>query len=599
MEPIVSPQPSIDSYRLIMFNNLFQILREQFSEKMKTARSKSASGRRGLRMHHQLRVESLDPRLVLAAVPGAATLTDGELVVCGTDADDMIIVSLGPDGGIFVGGDFTSTPQSFALSDVTSIRITGGDGNDTIVSTTLPMSATFDGEAGDDTIFGSAFDDTISGGDGIDLIMAGAGDDNVSAGAGADLVLGGDGADILNGGDGDDSLVGNAGDDTLNGDGGVDILLGAEGSDTANGGAGNDTIVGGASEDDLRGDAGDDQIFGLGEADTISGGDGLDLIYGDAGSDRLTGGADADLIFAGDGDDTVEGNDGADVLVGDDGADAIMGGADDDVIYGGLGTDAVAGQAGNDSLFGGVNRDVLIGGAGSDTLLGLGSDDVLIGGATESDNDGAALAGFATAWSSSDGYEDRIENLQSQLAAGATDDGAIDTLEGSEGRDWFLTGDAADQLDNATDEVALGRDLALSDDSFTAITGEPLTVSAANGLLVNDILPNRTDSVVNTTPLVAPVNGTLVLNADGSFEYTPFGTAVSDSFTYQVTDSTTNEVAQGTVDIQIVSDNTAPTAGLSQVFTVAAGADFSAAPGALLDGATDLDVFTELRKRRG
>ena len=214
---------------------------------------------------------------------------------------------------------------------------------------------------------------------------------------------------------------------------------------------------------------------------------------------------------------------------------------------------------------------------------------MLIGGATESDNDGAALAGFATAWSSSDGYEDRIENLQSQLAAGATDDGAIDTLEGSEGRDWFLTGDAADQLDNATDEVALGRDLALSDDSFTAITGEPLTVSAANGLLVNDILPNRTDSVVNTTPLVAPVNGTLVLNADGSFEYTPFGTAVSDSFTYQVTDSTTNEVAQGTVDIQIVSDNTAPTAGLSQVFTVAAGADFSAAPGALLDGATDLD----------
>ncbi len=572
-----------------MFNNLFQILRDQFTAKMKAASSNATAGRRRrLGAHHQLRFESLDPRLVLAAVPGTATLTDGVLEVCGTDADDVIIVSLGPDGGIFVGGDFTSTPQSFDLSDVTSIRITGGTGNDTIVSTSLPMSATFDGEAGDDTIFGSAFDDSITGGDGVDLIMAGAGDDTVSGGAGADTVFGGDGADILNGGAGDDSLVGNAGDDTLNGDAGVDILLGAEGSDTANGGDGNDIVVGGSSEDNLFGDAGDDQLFGLDAADTIAGGAGLDLIYGDAGSDILTGGDDADRIFAGAGDDTVEGNGGADILVGDDGADSIMGGADDDEIYGGTGADAVAGQAGNDSLFGGVNRDVLIGGAGSDTLRGLGADDILIGGSTDSDNDGAALAGLASTWSSTDDYEDRIEDLQSQIASGATDDGAIDTLEGSEGRDWFLTGDASDELDNETNEVALGRDLAISSDSFTATIGETLTVSAADGVLANDILPNRTTSTVSTTPVAAPLNGTLVLNADGSFEYTPTGTAVSDSFTYLVTDSTTGETAQGTVDITIGSSNTAPIAA-SQVFNVVAGSDFTAAAGALLENATDAE----------
>lgn len=579
-------------YRLIMFNNLFQNLREQFLGKMKSARSKSAaSRRRRLGAHHQLRVESLDPRLVLAAVPGTGTLTDGVLEVCGTDADDVIIVSVGPDGGIFVGGDFTDSPQTFAASDVTSIRITGGDGNDTIVSTSLPVSATMEGEAGDDTIFGSAFADTINGGDGADRILAGAGDDNVSGGAGDDIVLGGAGNDTLNGGEGNDSLVGDDGDDTLNGDGGEDILLGAAGSDTASGGAGPDTVVGGAGEDNLSGDAGADELFGLDAADTISGGEGSDVIYGDDGSDRLTGGDDADRIFAGAGDDTVEGNDGADILVGDDGADSIMGGADDDEIYGGTGADAAAGQAGNDSLFGGVNRDVLIGGAGGDTLRGLGADDILIGGSTSSDNDSEALANLASSWASSDEYEDRINDLQSQIAAGASDDGAADTLEGSEGRDWFLTGDASDELDNETDEVALGRDLAVSRDSYTTTTGDTLTVSAADGLLANDVLPNQSSSSVDTTPVVAPQNGTLVLNADGSFVYTPTGTAESDSFTYRVTDSVTNEVAEAIVDITIGSSNTAPTAEAQQ-FSVAAGADFNSAAGALLNGAKDSEGDT-------
>ena len=569
-----------------MFNNLFHILREQVAGKMKQKRH-SAWRRQG--SQHQLRFETLDARRVLAALAGTATLTNGELVVCGTDGDDVIIVSAGPDGGIFVGGNFTDNPQSFDLADVTSIRITGGDGNDTIVSTSLPMAAEFDGEAGNDTIFGGAFADTIFGSDGDDFIFADAGDDTVDAGAGADLVMGGVGNDTLSGGADDDSLVGEAGDDILNGNDGVDILLGAAGSDTASGGAGNDIIVGGADDDNLSGDAGDDQLFGLGAADTISGGDGPDIIYGDDGNDRLTGGDGDDWIIAGAGDDSIEGNDGADILLGDDGADSILGGADNDEVYGGTGADAVAGQAGNDSLFGGVNRDILIGGAGGDTLRGLGADDILIGGSTSNDNDGEALANLATLWASSDDYEDRVESLQGEIAAGATDDGAVDDLQGSEGRDWFLTGDASDELDAETDEVALGRDLAISDDSFSVTLGETLSISVADGLLANDILPNRSDSTVDTTPVVSPVNGTLVLNADGSFEYTPTGEDVeSDSFTYQVIDSVTGEVAQATVDIQIGSSNEAPTAAPLS-FTVSSETGLNGEAGALLAGATDPD----------
>ena len=87
-------------------------------------------------------------------------------------------------------------------------------------------------------------------------------------------------------------------------------------------------------------------------------------------------------------------------------------------------------------------------------------------------------------------------------------------------------------------------------------------------MLSNDSDVDGDTLQVNTTPVVGPTNGTVNLNADGTFTYTPnpnfFG---SDSFTYEVTDGN-GGAAQATVNINIDSVNDAPVAG-DDSFTVA------------------------------
>ncbi len=72
-------------------------------------------------------------------------------------------------------------------------------------------------------------------------------------------------------------------------------------------------------------------------------------------------------------------------------------------------------------------------------------------------------------------------------------------------------------------------------DAYSSTAGKPLTVAAAAGVLANDSDPNGR----SLTAIVAtgPSNGTLTLNADGSFTYTPTsGFVGSDSFTYRAND---------------------------------------------------------------
>ena len=86
-----------------------------------------------------------------------------------------------------------------------------------------------------------------------------------------------------------------------------------------------------------------------------------------------------------------------------------------------------------------------------------------------------------------------------------------------------------------------------------------------DGVLSDELLSNDSDLdgdtlQVNTTPGIGPTNGTLQLNADGTFTYTPnanfFG---SDSFTYEVTDGN-GGTAQATVAITVGAVNDAPVA---------------------------------------
>ncbi|NNF86199.1 MAG: tandem-95 repeat protein, partial [Winogradskyella sp.] len=76
----------------------------------------------------------------------------------------------------------------------------------------------------------------------------------------------------------------------------------------------------------------------------------------------------------------------------------------------------------------------------------------------------------------------------------------------------------------------------------------------AGSVLDNDSDPEGDDQTVNTTPVVDVANGTLVLNADGTFSYIPNeGFTGTDSFVYSVCDNGTPQACdQATVYITII-----------------------------------------------
>ena len=113
------------------------------------------------------------------------------------------------------------------------------------------------------------------------------------------------------------------------------------------------------------------------------------------------------------------------------------------------------------------------------------------------------------------------------------------------------------------------------------------------GVLANDV--DAEGDPLTATLVDGPASGTLVLNADGSFSYTPaVGFAGSDSFTYQAGDGT-NVSNVATVTIEVGSlDNSRPTAG-NDSYTVVSGQmlDVPAAEGVLVDDADpDGDAIT-------
>jgi hypothetical protein len=105
-------------------------------------------------------------------------------------------------------------------------------------------------------------------------------------------------------------------------------------------------------------------------------------------------------------------------------------------------------------------------------------------------------------------------------------------------------------------------------DDYNTTSGSTLNVGAP-GVLSND---NDGDSdPLTAVPGTGPANGSLTLNADGGFSYTPnSGFVGDDSFTYMANDGTTNSGA-ATVTIHVVAGNAAP--------SVSAGADQSGTTG--------------------
>ena len=88
-------------------------------------------------------------------------------------------------------------------------------------------------------------------------------------------------------------------------------------------------------------------------------------------------------------------------------------------------------------------------------------------------------------------------------------------------------------------------------DQYGTFLEQTLNVTAANGVLANDT--DADGEMLSATLLTPPANGTLTLNADGSFSYTPNpGFSGTDSFTYIASDAeATSEPA--TVTIMVYS----------------------------------------------
>jgi VCBS repeat-containing protein len=129
------------------------------------------------------------------------------------------------------------------------------------------------------------------------------------------------------------------------------------------------------------------------------------------------------------------------------------------------------------------------------------------------------------------------------------------------------------------------------DDAYTTAEDTPLQVSAAIGILVNDVDPE--DDPLTAVRDTGPAHGTVDLHADGSFTYTPAANfAGLDIFTYHANDGTANSgVAMVTIRVTPVND--APVAANDIGTTPLNVALVVGAPGVLLnDTDTENDPLT-------
>ncbi|MHC5739704.1 calcium-binding protein, partial [Nostoc sp.] len=282
-------------------------------------------------------------------------------VVGGLGIDDLSLNLSSVQGDIVV--NYTNlnagtVSNGTIFSEIESIILTTGSGNDTI-----NLSA-----AVDSNIHGGSGQDAITTGAGIDYLYGEAGNDTLNSAAGNDYLYGGIGDDYLDGGAGNDYLYGEAGNDTLNGGDGNDTLNGGTGDDVMNGGLGIDTYFIDSASDSIFEDtnAGIDSVntsitWTLGnnlENLTLTGTGAIDGI-GNILNNTIAGNSGANNLFGNEGNDSLSGNNGDDLLDGGTGDDTILGGSGNDVLIGNFGNDVLTGSTGTDIfLFNSPNQGV-------------------------------------------------------------------------------------------------------------------------------------------------------------------------------------------------------------------------------------------------
>ena len=251
-------------------------------------------------------LETLEDRRLMSTV----SLTGGVLSVQ-ADGDEPLKVWVNyhkPSDTIQVYAN-GQAKKSYRPSAVSSLRIVGGEGEDSIFiekEVTAPTDVRTGG--GDDKITTGGGNDRVDAGAGHDTVRTGDGDDTVIGGAGDDKVQAGRGDDRLDGGDGDDMLEGTAGEDTLTGGDGDDVVIGGPDPDSLEGGAGEDRLVGSAGDDTVRGGTDDDRLEGGFGSDVVDPGTGDDRVVGGRNDEVIEDGSDSDADAGGGGDDGDGGN---------------------------------------------------------------------------------------------------------------------------------------------------------------------------------------------------------------------------------------------------------------------------------------------------
>jgi VCBS repeat-containing protein len=226
-------------------------------------------------------------------------------------------------------------------------------------------------------------------------------------------------------------------------------------------------------------------------------------------------------------DEIIKGTNGSDIINGGSGDDFIQGRGGGDFLDGGDGNDQIQGNEGDDYIRGGAGNDFIHGGTGTDTAVYSGS----IKDYSYSRNGEEFFIGH-TGGSMIDGY-DRLISVERLIFA----DAVIDLTQNN--------------APIAFDDVAS--------------TNEDVGTYSGASVLANDFDWEH-QSLTATPGTFNGVYGTLTLNANGTYTYTPYastqslalGQNVQDSFNYTVSDGSLSDT--GTLTITISGRNDAPVA---------------------------------------
>ena len=297
------------------------------------------------------------------------------------------------------------------------------------------------------------------------------------------------------------------------------------------------------------------------------------FVFGTRGDDVLNGTDASDFIFGRNGNDHIVGGDGNDWLDGDKGKDVLEGGSGNDKLFGDKGCDELYGGDGKDWLFGGKGNDLLDGGAGSDKVFGGKGNDVAVYAAAE--NASADACGHGDFYDGGKGHDvlrlvltpEELKSDAVQADIAAFQEFLAEHSKGHGGHGEIFEFSAFDLTVRNFEalEIESGNTPPVgTDDEYTIAEDTQLIVHANpvnKGILAND---SDADGDALTAILVdGPEHGTLALDADGSFVYTPDHDYNSnygpDGFTYKASDGTDeSDLVSVVINVTPVSDPPRP-----------------------------------------